>query len=87
VAVNGSARVLRDPDKARQLWNVEQLAYYPDGPEDMRLALLRVQMERIEYWLAPGHGAHLMAAARAALTGRPAGIVGENRIVEFGPAP
>lgn len=84
VAVVGSARLLRDPDKARKLWNVEQLAYYPDGPEDARLALLRVRMERAEYWLAPGRAAHLTAAARAALTGRSAGILGENRMVDFG---
>jgi general stress protein 26 len=84
LAVRGSARLLRDPEKAKQLWSVAQLAYYPDGPEDARLALLRIQMERAEYWLAPGRGAHLTAAARAMLTGHPAGIVGENRVVDFG---
>jgi general stress protein 26 len=83
VAVSGSARVLRDPEKARRLWSIEQRAYYPDGPEDRRLALLQVQMERAEYWLAPGRGAYLVAAARAALTGTPAGVVGENRKMDL----
>lgn len=81
-AVSGSAQLLRDPEKAKQLWRIEQRAYYPDGPEDARLALLRIQIERGEYWLTPGREAHLAAAARAVLTGEPAGIVGENRKVE-----
>ena len=81
-AVSGAAQVLQDAGKARQLWSVEQLAYYPNGPGDPRLALLRVQIERAEYWLAPGRSAYLIAAARAALSGEPAGIVGENRKLE-----
>jgi general stress protein 26 len=82
VAVSGPGRLLRDPDKARQLWTLEQRAYYPDGPQDSRLALLRVEIERAEYWLAPGKAAHLAAAARAMITGVPAGIVGVHREVQ-----
>jgi general stress protein 26 len=85
VAVSGSAQLFRDADKAKQLWSAEQLAYYPDGPGDARLALLRVQIERAEYWLAPGRAAYVVAAARAVLTGEPAGIVGENRKVDYDP--
>ncbi len=78
VIVSGSGTLLRDPDKARQLWTVEQRAYYPEGPDDSRLALLRVQIERAEYWLAPGRASYLFAAARAAATGEPAGIIGRH---------
>ena len=85
VAVSGSAQLLRDPQRAKQLWSAEQLAYYPDGPEDSRLALLRVRIERAEYWLAPGRSAYLVAAARAALTGEPAGVIGENRKLDYDP--
>lgn len=84
VAVSGAGRLLRDPEKARQLWTLEQRAYYPDGPQDARLALLRVEIERAEYWLAPGKAAHLTAAARAMVTGEPAGIVGVHREVDRG---
>jgi len=82
--VSGAARVLRDAEKARRLWTSTQRAYYPDGPDDSRLALLCVQIERAEYWLAPGRGRYLVAALQAALTGKPAGVVGENRKVERG---
>jgi general stress protein 26 len=78
VAVSGLGRLLQDPSKARQLWTVEQRAYYPEGPEDPRLALLRVQIERAEYWLAPGRAAYFVAAARAAVTGEAAAIVGAH---------
>ncbi|HEX3847822.1 MAG TPA: pyridoxamine 5'-phosphate oxidase family protein [Steroidobacteraceae bacterium] len=79
VAVSGTARMLRDPQRAQRLWTPEQLAYYPDGPGDARLALLRVEVERAEYWIAPGRVAYLWAAAKAAATGAPAGVVGENK--------
>ena len=40
------ASLLRDPQKASELWSIAQRAYCPNGPEDERLALLRVRIER-----------------------------------------
>jgi general stress protein 26 len=77
-AISGVGQLLRDPQKAQQLWDIEQRAYYPDGPGDARLALLRVQIERAEYWVAPGRVSHIVAAVSAAVTGKPAGVLGEN---------
>lgn len=79
VAISGTGRLLRDPEKAKQLWRLEQRAYYPEGPEDPRLALLQVRIERAEYWIAPGRLSYLFAAAGAAVTGNPVGVIGENR--------
>jgi general stress protein 26 len=78
VAVNGVGTVLRDPHRAQELWQVEQRAYYPTGPGDERLGLLRVQIERDEYWIAPGRPSYLYAALKAAATGTPAGVIGVN---------
>jgi general stress protein 26 len=78
-AVRGVASLLRDLPKAKQLWSIEQRAYYPDGPEDKRLALLRVQIERAEYWIAPGVTSYIVAAVTAAITGTRAGVIGENQ--------
>lgn len=78
LAVSGVARLLRDAAKARELWTPEQRAYYPSGPSDPRLALLRVRIEYAEYWVAPGPVAHLIAAAKAAVTGRAREVLGEN---------
>ncbi len=73
VAVSGSASLLRDAQKAKKLWSVEQRAYYPEGPGDERLALLRVVIERAEYWIAPGRTSYVVAAMTAAISGTPAG--------------
>jgi general stress protein 26 len=81
-AVSGVARLLRDLPKAKQLWSIEQRAYYPDGPEDKRLALLRVQIEHAEYWIAPGRASYIVAAVTAVITGTPAGVIGENQKIE-----
>jgi general stress protein 26 len=82
VAISGSSNLLRDPIKAKELWGIEQRAYYPDGPEDQRLALLRVRIERAEYWIAPGPVSYLLAAAKATVTGVPATVIGENQKLE-----
>jgi general stress protein 26 len=82
VAASGSGRLFRDRQKAEELWSIEQRAYYPNGPGDERLALLCVDIERAEYWIAPGRLSYLVAAAKAAVTGTPAGVIGENRKIE-----
>ena len=68
--------------KPRSFGASSSARYYPDGPEDHRLALLRVHIERAEYWIAPGRTSYLLAAARAAMTGVPLGVIGENRKLE-----
>src|ERR1700730_4510903 len=82
LAIGGVASLLRDPQQAKELGSIEQRAYYPKGPEDERLALLRVRIDRAEYWIAPGRVSYLVAAAKAIVTGMPAGVIGENRKVE-----
>jgi hypothetical protein len=41
--------------------------------------LLRVQIERAEYWNAPGQTSYVIAAVSAAITGTAAGVIGENQ--------
>jgi general stress protein 26 len=78
VALSGEARLFRDSQKARELWSTEQRAYYPEGPDDERLALLRVGVLHAEYWIAPGRTSYLIAAARASVTGVPTHVIGED---------
>ncbi len=81
VAVSGMGTVQRDPRMAHELWRVEQRAYYPVGPSDARLGVLRVAIDRAEYWIAPGRPSYLYAALKAAATGTPAGVIGANEQV------
>jgi general stress protein 26 len=79
VSLSGRARVVRDPERARRLWNSEVKAWFPGGPEDPHLALLRVRVHSAEYWDAPsGKMAGLIALAKSKLTGESAGDVGEH---------
>lgn len=50
VSLSGRARVLRDPDRSRRLWKAEAAAWFPGGPEDAQIALLRVRVRVAEYW-------------------------------------
>lgn len=74
VAVSGRARILRDPSLAAQLWTPAQRAWYPKGLDDERLSILRVTLERAEYWETPGRVSYLLAAAAARITGKPARV-------------
>jgi len=79
VAVTGIGSVVRDSAKAAELWTPGQRAWYPQGPTDERLALLRVHIEKAEYWIAPGRASYALAAIHACVTGTPATVLGENR--------
>lgn len=82
VSLSGRARVLHDPERAKQLWSPEVKAWFPGGPDDPHLALLRVRVHSAEYWDAPsGKMASLYALAKSKLGGGAAPEVGEHRKV------
>lgn len=82
VSLSGRARVLRDPERARRLWSAEVKAWFPGGPDDPHLALLRVRVHTAEYWDAPsGKMAGLLALAKQKITGASAGDIGEHEKV------
>ena len=78
VVVAGQARILRDKALAAELWSFAQRSWYPKGLEDEHLSILRVTLERAEYWETPGKASYLLAALAATVTGKPA-VVGKNQ--------
>ena len=42
------------PEKLRELWNPAVEAWFPDGPEDPNVTLLKVDTVSGEYWDSPG---------------------------------
>jgi general stress protein 26 len=74
IAVAGHARILRDRILAEELWTPGQRAWYPKGVDDEHLSILRVTLERAEYWETPGRASYLLAALAAAVTGKPATV-------------
>jgi general stress protein 26 len=53
VSVSGTAEVVRDSAKARDLWNPLFETWFPGGPEDPNLALLKVDIASADYWETP----------------------------------
>ncbi len=53
ISVSGTARVLRDEKKIKQLWSSWDKAWFPKGVDDPSIALLRVQVDDAEYWDGP----------------------------------
>jgi general stress protein 26 len=70
VAVSGTAAVFRDRAKAKELWTPFAKAWFPEGVDDPKLALLRVHIDRAEYWTSPGKAAYVFGMAKAMATGK-----------------
>ena len=72
VSISGRAKVVRDRQKAEELWTPFVKAWFPKGLEDPDLGLLRVTVDQAEYWDAPsGKAVALFGLAKSLLTGRP----------------
>jgi general stress protein 26 len=53
VSVSGRAQILQDAAKAKEIWNPLYKAWFPKGLDDPELRLLRVTIEKAEYWDSP----------------------------------
>jgi general stress protein 26 len=79
VSVSGTAELVRDPAKMRQLWNSLYKAWFPEGLEDPQLGLMRVTIEGAEYWDSPsGTMVQLVGFVKSLVTGEAADDLGEN---------
>ena len=81
LSITGKASVSRDSERAKALWNEEQQVWWPGGPEDPNLLVMKIEPERAEMWDGPASSA--VAAfefARARLTGTQPNL-GEKRKV------
>ena len=79
VSVSGTASVSRDRDKMKELWSPLHKAWFPDGLEDPNIALLRVEVEKAEYWDSPSSAVvRLFGFAKALATGKRYGEEGTD---------
>lgn len=53
VSISGRVRMLRDADKARELWTQRLKPWFPSGLDDPDLGLLEVTVEQAEFWDVP----------------------------------
>ena len=79
VSVAGTAEVLADRTKIRELWSIRAKTWW-NSPDDPNIRVLKVTPLDAQYWDAPGSTVAYVKMVAAALTGtRPS--LGENRKV------
>ena len=83
VSVTGSAQLTRDAKKIEELWRPEFKMWFPKGKYDPEIALLRIRLEKAEYWDSPSSTiAYVVNFVSAVVTGKEPEF-GENRKVEL----
>ena len=50
VSLSGTARLVGDPEKLKELWSEAFRVWFPSGLDDPNLALLAVSVEEAKYW-------------------------------------
>ncbi len=79
VSVSGTARVVDNLTKKEQLWSKLNEAWFPAGVTDPDLALVQVQITHANYWdVKASKLVQLFTMARATITGRAPGPIGEH---------
>lgn len=79
VSVSGMAELVRDRQKIKELWKPVLKAWFPDGPDQADVALLKVKMTKAEYWDGPSSMiAQAVSFVSAIITGKQVEL-GENK--------
>ena len=72
LSIQGRATVTRDRAKAKELWSEPMRTWFPDGPEDDKIAMIRVEADSAEYWDSPsGIVVFAYGYVKSVLTGEP----------------
>ena len=83
VSASGVGHTSRDGARIQALWNPTYRAWFPGGAEDPDIAILTVNVDRIEYWDVPSSRlVRLWDAALALASGRPV-EAGEHQTIEL----
>jgi len=83
VSVTGSAQLTRDAKKIEELWRPEFKMWFPKGKDDPEIALMRIRLEKAEYWDSPSSTiAYVLSFVSSVVTGKEPEF-GENRKVEL----
>jgi general stress protein 26 len=72
VAIAGSAQTSRDPELIRRLWSPTYREWFPEGKDDREATVIRLIIDRIDYWEPPSKQiVRIVQAVKALLTRRP----------------
>lgn len=83
VSITGRAELVRDRKKIEELWRPEFKMWFPKGVDDPEVSLLRVSVEKAEYWDSPSSTiSYGLSFVSALVTGEQPDL-GENKKLEF----
>ena len=72
VSLSGTAEMIDDSQKVAELWNQWVEAWFPEGPEDPNIVLIKFTADGAEYWDTPGGRiASVISLVKAKVTGQP----------------
>jgi general stress protein 26 len=82
VSLSGTAGVVEDTAKLKDLWNPAVEAWFPDGPTDPNVTLLKFSADSAEYWDTPGGKvASVLSFVKSKVTGE--ALEGDNGKVDL----
>ena len=86
VSVSGKANAYRDQAKIDELWSEPMRGWFPKGKDDPNIAILKVTIEKGEYWDTPSSLiTQAYAYVRAVVTGEPSTVDDVNQHAQVQP--
>jgi general stress protein 26 len=81
VSISGRGLELTDRVKIKELWTALAKPWFPDGPDSIHLALLKVVPDIAEYWDAPhSKMVRMLGMAASVVAGKPV-LMGEHEVL------
>lgn len=82
-SLTGHAEIVRDRAKIEELWQPQLKAWFPEGVDTPDIALLKVSVDRAEYWDgSQSMVAHAVGLISSLVAGKPAQL-GENEKLDL----
>ena len=83
ISASGQAQLVRDQAKMKELWKPAYKIFFPEGLQDPDIALLKIKVEKAEYWdSSPTSIGRAFDFAKAFLT-KDASKLGDHAKVEM----
>ena len=83
ISTSGTAELTRDRRKIEELWKPEFKIWFPKGKDDPEIALLRVGLEKAEYWDSSSSTVgYVLSFVSSLITGKQPDL-GENKKVNL----
>lgn len=80
VSVSGNGAVVKDNALIKSMWNPMVQAWFPAGPDDPHVALIKVTLTAAEYWDSDNSKmTQLYKMAKAAVTGQVPTDIGDHK--------